>query len=168
MAKEGKKGFIQEFKEFAISGNLFDMAVGVLIGGMFKGLVDSFTTNILMPIVGIFTGGVDFKNWKIELPSLFNKAVEAAPVEGVDVAEATKEAAKAGNPMTYGIFISEVISFLILMLVVFLMVKGVNKLRKAAEAKKAKEEEKKEEPAPEPTAEEKLLIEIRDLLAQKK
>ena len=168
MAKEGKKGFIQEFKEFAISGNLFDMAVGVLIGGMFKGLVDSFTTNILMPIVGIFTGGVDFKNWKIELPSLFNKAVEAAPVDGVDVAEATKEAAKAGNTMTYGIFISEVISFLILMLVVFLLVKGVNKLRKAAEARKKKEEEPAEEPAPpEPTAEEKLLIEIRDLLAKK-
>ena len=163
MAKEGKKGFIQEFKEFAISGNLFDMAVGVLIGGMFKGLVDSFTTNILMPIVGIFTGGVDFKIWKIELPSLFKKAVEAAPVKGVDVAEATKEAAKAGNPMTYGIFISEVISFLILMLVVFLMVKGVNKAKDAA---KKKEEAKPEEPAapPEPSEEVVLLREIRDSL----
>ena len=168
MAKEGKKGFIQEFKEFAISGNMFDMAVGIIIGGVFKDLVDSFTKNIIMPIISIFTGGVSFDNWKIELPSLFKKAVEAAPVEGVKVAEATKEAAKAGNPMTYGIFISDIISFLILMLVVFLLVKGVNKLRKLAEAKKAKEEEKKEEPAPEPTAEEKLLIEIRDLLAQKK
>jgi len=168
MAKEGKKGFIQEFKEFAISGNLFDMAVGVLIGGMFKGLVDSFTQNILMPIVGIFTGGVDFSQWKIELPSLFTKAVEAVPVEGVEVAEETAEAAASGNFLNYGTFISEVISFLILMLVVFIMVRSVNKLRKAAEAKKAKEEEKKEEAPPEPSAEEKLLIEIRDLLAEKK
>ena len=126
MAKE-KKGFIKEFKEFAISGNMFDMAIGIIIGGVFKDLVASFTENIIMPIISIFTGGVDFTSWKIQLPSIF----------------------------------------MILMLVVFLMVKGVNKIRKAAEAKKAKEEEKKEEAPPEPTKEEKLLTEIRDLLAKK-
>ena len=161
MAKEGKKGFIQEFKEFAISGNLFDMAVGVIIGGVFKDLVASFTENIIMPIISIFTGGVSFDNWKIKLPTIFEK-LEEVEVDGVTVQKPVE------NYLTFGNFISAIISFLILMLVVFLLVKGVNKLRKAAEARKAKEEEKKEEPAPEPTAEEKLLIEIRDLLAQKK
>ena len=163
MAEE-KKGFIQEFKEFAISGNMFDMAVGIIIGGVFKDLVASFTENIIMPIIGIFTGGIDFSQWKIEMPSLFQKAADAAGIEG---AEATAAAEEAGNFLNYGKFISSIISFLILMLVVFLMVKSVNKLRKAAEAKKAKEEEPAPEPDPEPSAEEKLLIEIRDLLAEK-
>ena len=164
MAEE-KKGFFKEFKEFAISGNMFDMAIGIIIGGVFKDLVASFTTNVIMPIISMFTGGVNFDDWKIELPSLFKKAADVVGIEGAEATEAVEE---AGNFLYYGKFISAIISFLILMLVVFLLVKGVNKLRKAAEAKKAKEEEKKEEPAPEPTAEEKLLIEIRDLLAQKK
>ena len=162
MAEE-KKGFIKEFKEFAISGNMFDMAVGIIIGGVFKDLVASFTTNIIMPIISIFTGGVDFKSWKLELPSIFNKTIEVTQEDGTVVTEEAK------NFLNYGEFISAIISFLILMLVVFLLVKGVNKLRKAAEANKAKEEEEKaEEPAPpEPSAEEKLLTEIRDLLAKK-
>ena len=155
MAEE-KKGFIQEFKEFAISGNMFDMAVGIIIGGVFKDLVASFTTNVIMPIISIFTGGVSFDQWKIELPSIFEKT-------DPETGEVIK------NYLTFGTFISAIISFLILMLVVFLLVKGVNKLRKAAEARKKKEEEPAEEPAPpEPTAEEKLLTEIRDLLAEKK
>jgi large conductance mechanosensitive channel len=162
MAEE-KKGFIKEFKEFAISGNMFDMAVGIIIGGVFKDLVASFTNNIVMPIISIFTGGVNFEEWKVELPSIFNKTIEVTQEDGTVVTEQAK------NFLNYGSFISAIISFLILMLVVFLMVKGVNKLRKAAEARKAKEkEEKKEEAPPEPTAEEKLLIEIRDLLAEKK
>ena len=162
MAKE-KKGFIKEFKEFAISGNMFDMAIGIIIGGVFKDLVASFTENIIMPIISIFTGGVDFTSWKIQLPSIFNKTIEVTKEDGTVVTEQAK------NYLNYGNFISAIISFLILMLVVFLMVKGVNKLRKAAEARKAKEEEeKKEEPAPpEPSAEAKLLVEIRDLLAKK-
>ena len=160
MAKE-KKGFIKEFKEFAISGNMFDMAIGIIIGGVFKDLVASFTENIIMPIISIFTGGVDFTSWKVQLPSIFNKTVEVTKEDGTVVTEQAK------NYLNYGNFISAIISFLILMLVVFLMVKGVNKIRKAAEAKKAKEEEKKEEAPPEPTKEEKLLTEIRDLLAKK-
>ncbi len=154
MAEE-KKGFIQEFKEFAISGNMFDMAIGIIIGGVFKDLVASFTNNVILPIISIFTGGVSFDQWKIELPTIFEKT-------DPETGEIIK------NYLTFGTFISAIISFLILMLVVFLMVKGVNKLRKAAEARKKKEEEPAEEPAPpEPTAEEKLLIEIRDLLAKK-
>ena len=160
MAKE-KKGFIKEFKEFAISGNMFDMAIGIIIGGVFKDVVASFTENIIMPIISIFTGGVDFTSWKIQLPSIFNKTIEVTKEDGTVVTEQAK------NYLNYGNFISAIISFLILMLVVFLMVKGVNKIRKAAEAKKAKEEEKKEEAPPEPTKEEKLLTEIRDLLAKK-
>ena len=155
MAKEGKKGFIQEFKEFAISGNMFDMAIGIIIGGVFKDLVASFTENVIMPIISIFTGGVSFDQWKIELPTIFEKT-------DPETGEIIK------NYLTFGTFISAIISFLILMLVVFLLVKGVNKLRKAAEARKKKEEEPAEEPAPpEPSAEEKLLVEIRDLLAKK-
>ena len=160
--EEEKKGFFKEFKEFAISGNMFDMAIGIIIGGVFKDLVASFTNNVIMPIISMFTGGVNFDEWKVELPSLFKKAAEAVGVEG---AEATAPVEEAGNFLYYGKFISAIISFLILMLVVFVMVKSVNKLRKKMEARKAKEEEP--EAPPEPTAEEKLLIEIRDLLADK-
>lgn len=154
MAKE-KKGIIKEFKEFALQGNLFDMAVGVLIGGVFKDLVSSFTNNIIMPIIGIFTGSVDFSAWKIALPSVFGDKLD--PETGEVIV----------NYLNFGKFISSIITFLILAWVIFLMIKGMNALR--AKAKKAKEEEeKKEEPAPpEPSAEEKLLIEIRDLLAKK-
>ena len=164
MAKEGKKGIIQEFKEFAISGNMFDMAIGVIIGGVFKDLVSSFTTNVIMPIISIFTGGINFDEWKIELPSLFKKAADAA---GIDGAQATEAVEEAGNYLYYGKFISAVISFLILMLVVFTLVKTVNKMRELAKAKLKKEEEKEEAAPPEPSAEEKLLMEIRDLLAKK-
>ena len=154
MAEE-KKGFIQEFKEFAISGNMFDMAIGIIIGGVFKDLVASFTENVIMPIISIFTGGVDFSQWKLQLPTIFEKT-------DPETGEIVK------NYLSFGNFLSAIISFLILMLVVFLLVKGVNKLRKAAEARKKKEEEPAEEPAPpEPSAEEKLLVEIRDLLAKK-
>ena len=160
MAEE-KKGFMKEFKEFAISGNMFDMAVGIIIGGVFKDLVASFTTNVIMPIISIFTGGVSFDDWKIKLPTIFEK-LEEVEVDGVMVEKPVE------NYLNFGNFISAIISFLILMLVVFLLVKGVNKLRKAAEAKKAKEEEEDaaEEAPPEPSAEEKLLTEIRDLLAK--
>lgn len=156
MAKDKKKsGFLKEFKEFAISGNMFDMAIGIIIGGVFKDLVTSFTNNIIMPIISIFTGGVSFEEWKIALPTIFEKT-------DPETGEVIK------NYLTFGDFLSAIISFLILMLVVFLLVKGVNKLRKAAEARKAKEEEPAEEEAPpEPSAEEKLLTEIRDLLANK-
>ena len=155
MAKEGKKSLIQEFKEFALQGNLFDMAVGVLIGGVFKDLVSAFTDNIIMPIIGIFTGSVDFSDWKIALPSLFGDKIDPETGEVVT------------NYLKFGDFISAIITFLILAIVIFLMIKGMNALR--AKAKKKKDEEEKKEPAPdpEPSAEEKLLAEIRDLLKEK-
>ena len=147
-----KKSIIQEFKEFALQGNLFDMAVGVLIGGVFKDLVSAFTDNIIMPIISIFTGSVDFSSWRIALPSLFGDKID--PETGEVVV----------NYLNFGNFISAIITFLILAIVIFAMIKGMNKLRAAAKKEEDEEEEEKEEEAPEPSAEEKLLTEIRDLL----
>ncbi|MDY2720166.1 MAG: large-conductance mechanosensitive channel protein MscL [Candidatus Faecousia sp.] len=151
MAKKKKSKLWQEFKEFAIQGNMFDMAIGVIIGAVFKDLVSAFTDNIIMPIVSIFTGSIDFSSWKIALPSLFGEKLD--PETGAVVV----------NYLRFGDFLSAVISFLILAVVIFLMVKGVNKLRQLGK--------KPEAPAPEapaePSAEEKLLTEIRDLLKDK-
>ena len=153
MAKKEKKksGFWKEFKEFAVKGNMFDMAIGVIIGAVFKDLVTSFTDNIIMPIVNIFTGSVDFSTWKIRLPSLFGEKLnEAGEV--------------VHNYMNVGNFISSIISFMILSLVIFMMVKGMNKLRERSK----KEEAAAPPPPPAPTKEEILLAEIRDILKNKK
>lgn len=139
MAKKKSK-ILQEFKEFAIKGNMFDMAVGVIIGGAFKSLVDSLTNNIIMPIISVFTGNVNFSQWKI--------ALGTKVVDGEEVA----------NELLYGDFISAIINFIIMAFVVFLLVKGINRLRDLGK----KDEEAA--PPPEPTKEEKLLTEIRDLL----
>ena len=140
-----------EFKEFAIKGSMFDMATGVIIGAVFKDLVTSFTDNIIMPIVSIFTGSIDFSSWQIALPSLFGEKIDPETGEAIV------------NYLKFGNFISSVISFLILAFVIFMMVKGMNRLR---ELGKKKEAEKPAEP-PKPTKEEELLTEIRDLLKEK-
>ncbi len=150
MAKKGSK-FLKEFKEFAVKGSMFDMAIGVIIGGVFKDLVTSFTNNIIMPIISIFTGSIDFSSWKIALPSLFGDKINPETGEVIK------------NYLCFGDFLSSIISFLILAFVIFLMVKGMNRLR---ELGKKKEEEAPAAP-PEPSNEEKLLTEIRDLLKQK-
>lgn len=152
MAKKEKRSkFLKEFKEFAIKGSMFDMATGVIIGAVFKDLVTSFTDNIIMPIVSIFTGSIDFSSWQIALPSLFGEKID--PETGEVIV----------NYLKFGNFISSVISFLILAFVIFMMVKGMNRLR---ELGKKKEAEKPAEP-PKPTKEEELLTEIRDLLKEK-
>ena len=153
MKKLKKPSWWDEFKEFAIKGNAMALAVGTIIGAAFKTIIDSLTNHVIMPIISIFMGGIDFSEMKIELPRLFGEA----PLD------------EAGQPILnylyYGNFISAVINFFILALVVFFMVKGLNKL---SELGKKKEEEAAEEPAPaEPSAEEKLLTEIRDLLKDK-
>ena len=150
--KEKAKGIIKEFKEFALKGNMFDMAIGVIIGGVFKDLVNSFTDNVIMPIISIFTGSVDFSAWKIALPSLFGEKIDPETGEAIV------------NYLKFGDFISAVISFFILAVVIFLMIKGMNALRSLDKRKK---EEPAPEPDPEPSNEEKLLTEIRDLLKQK-
>ena len=149
--KERKKSkFWGEFKEFAIKGNMFDMAIGVIIGAVFKDLVTSFTDNIIMPIISIFTGSIDFSSWKIALPTLFGEKLDPETGEVII------------NYLNVGNFISSVISFVILAFVIFLMVKGMNTLRERGK-------KKEEAPAapPEPSNEEKLLTEIRDLLKEK-
>ncbi len=146
------KKLAKEFKEFALQGNLFDMAVGVLIGGVFKDLVASFTNNVIMPIIGIFTGSVDFTSWKVALPSLFGDKIDPETGE------------KVVNYLKFGDFISSIITFIILAIVIFLMIKGMNTLR--ARAKKKKEEES--EPEEEKETTEEILSEIRDLLKKDK
>ena len=144
------KKFLEEFKAFINKGNVLGLAVGVIIGGAFSSITTSLTNDIIMPIVAIFLGGVDFSSMSVALPTFFNVDPEAAP-----------------NLLNYGNFISAVINFLILALVVFFIVKAVNG---AMDKIKKKEEPAPEAPAapPEPSAEEKLLTEIRDLLKEQK
>ena len=140
------KKFFHEFKEFINKGNVLGLAVGVIIGGAFSTITTSLTNDIIMPIVSIFLGGVDFSSMTVALPTFYAVAEDAAP-----------------NTLNYGSFISAVINFLILALVVFCIVKAVNK---AMDSTKKKAEEAPP-PPPQLSAEEKLLTEIRDLLKEK-
>ena len=139
-------GFIKEFKEFAMKGNVMDMAVGVIIGGAFGKIVTSLVNDVLMPVISLATGGIDFTNLFINLGEGSYTTLAQAQEAGASV-------------FAYGSFIQNVVDFLIVAFCIFLMLKGINKLNK-----------KKEEPAPEaptgPTQEE-LLAEIRDLLKNK-
>ena len=149
-----KPGWWDEFVAFAVKGNAMALAVGTIIGAAFSTITKSITDDIIMPIVAIFMGGIDFSELKITLPRLFGEA----PVD---------EAGNAiANTLNYGNFIAAVINFLILALVVFFLVKGINKI---SEIGKKKEEPAPEAPPaePEPTKEELLLAEIRDLLKNK-
>ncbi|MBQ7768935.1 MAG: large-conductance mechanosensitive channel protein MscL [Oscillospiraceae bacterium] len=146
--------FWEEFKAFAIKGNAMALAVGTIIGAAFSTITKSLTDDVIMPIVSIFLGGIDFSELKIALPRLWGET----PLD------------EAGNPilntLNWGNFISAVINFFILAFVVFMLVKGLNKLSEVG--KKKEEEAPAEEPAPPaPSAEEVLLTEIRDLLKEK-
>lgn len=134
---------LEEFKSFIARGNVMDLAVGVIIGGAFGKIVSSLVDDLIMPIIGALTGGIDFSNYFIRLSS----AVTATNLV---------EAKKQGAVLAYGSFITVVIQFLILAWIIFLMVKGINSLR-------AKEEAKPSAPAA-PPADVALLTEIRDLL----
>ena len=136
--------FIQDFKAFALKGNVVDMAVGVIIGGAFGKIVTSVVNNIIMPPISFLTGGVNFTDLKL--------TIKDAVVEGENV---VSEAVT----LNYGQFIQDVVDFLIIAFCIFLMVKGI-----AALSRKKEEEAAAPAPAPEPSAEEKLLTEIRDLL----
>ena len=149
-----KPAWIDEFVAFAVKGNAMALAVGTIIGAAFSTITKSLTDDVIMPIIAIFMGGIDFSEMKIVLPRLFSEPV---------LDEAGNEIL---NTLNYGNFISAVINFLILALVVFWLVKGLNKLTELG--KKKEEEAAPEAPAePEPTAEEVLLTEIRDLLKNK-
>ncbi|NLX24015.1 MAG: large-conductance mechanosensitive channel protein MscL [Phycisphaerae bacterium] len=135
-------GMLKEFREFAFKGNMIDMAVGIIIGAAFGGLVKSLVDKVLMPPLGLLIGGLDFTEFKLRLRD--------AVIENGDV---VKPAVELG----YGEFISVFINFLIVAFAVFLLVKGINTARKRFEA---------EAPAPAPAGptQEQLLAEIRDLL----
>lgn len=126
--------FIKEFREFAMRSNVVDMAVGVIIGGAFGKIVSSLVSDIFMPVLGILTGGIDFKDMKFVL----------AQAQG-DVPAVT---------LNYGVFIQNVIDFIIIAFAIFMMIKALNKVRKPEEKKAG------------PTSED-LLTEIRDLLKNK-
>ena len=154
MEKMKKPSWWEEFKAFAVKGNAMNLAVGVIIGAAFQSIINSLTNDVIMPIVSIFLGGIDFSEMKLVLPRLFGPA----PVD---------EAGNAIlNTLNYGNFISAVINFFILALVVFWLVKGLNKLTELAAPPK-EEPEPEPAPEPEPSNEEKLLAEIRDLLKEK-
>ena len=161
--KSLKPSWWDEFKAFAIKGNAMALAVGTIIGGAFSTITKSLTNDLIMPVVNIFLGGADFSSLKIALPRMpwVQPAYEmVVNDEGVEVAQEVQ------NYLTYGNFLSAVINFLILAIVVFAIVKGLNRL---AEIGKKKEEEAPAAPPapPEPTKEELLLTEIRDLLKEK-
>ena len=142
------KKFFHEFKEFAMRGNVLDMAIGVVIGAAFGKITTSLVNDIIMPIVGMFIGGINFSDWVITLPHLYGPVPETP------------------NTLAIGSLISTILDFLIIAFVIFLFVRGINQLR----ARRAKQEEapaNEPAPAPEPTKEELLLTEIRDLLAKK-
>ena len=162
-----KPSWWEEFKAFAIKGNAMALAVGTIIGAAFSTITKSVTDDLIMPVVNIFLGGADFSEAKIALPRM--PWVEPT-YETVVNAEGEEVVQEVMNYLTYGNFISAVINFLILALVVFWLVKGLNKL--AAIGKKKEEEaaaaEAPAEPEPPaPSAEEVLLTEIRDLLKNK-
>ncbi|MDL2319536.1 large-conductance mechanosensitive channel protein MscL [Alistipes sp. OttesenSCG-928-B03] len=133
--------FLSEFKSFAMRGNVVDMAVGVVLGGAFGKIVDSLVKDVIMPPIGVLLGGVDFSNLSVTLKA----ATETDPAVVIQ----------------YGAFINTIISFLIVAMAIFLMIKVMNSFHK-------KKEEAPAAPAapPAPSAEEKLLAEIRDLLKE--
>ncbi|MBX2929160.1 MAG: large conductance mechanosensitive channel protein MscL [Saprospiraceae bacterium] len=142
---------LKEFKEFAIKGNMLDMAVGIIIGAAFGTVVGSFVNDIMMPLISAITGTPDFSNLFIVL-----KAPDAAEANMASI-QSVRDA--GGVALGYGLFINAFISLLIVAFALFMVIKSVNKLKRKEEAAPA--------PAPAgPTAED-LLIEIRDLLKQK-
>ena len=145
-----KTTFLQDFKAFAMKGNVIDMAVGVIIGGAFGKIVTSLVNDVIMPPIGYAIGGMDFKDLKYVL--------ESEMVEGEE---------KIISAINYGNFIQNVVDFLIIAMSIFVVIRVITKL-----TTKKKEEEPAPAPtpapAPEPSAEEKLLTEIRDLLKEKK
>ncbi len=111
------KKFMEEFKKFALKGNMIDLAVGVIVGGAFNGIVTSLVNDILMPVLSLFTGKLDFANWFVAL-------------DGKDYATIAAAQEAGAATLNYGNFISGIINFVIMAFVVFMIVKGINKMKK--------------------------------------
>lgn len=138
--------FLQEFKDFAMRGNVIDMAVGVVIGAAFGKIVSSLVDDLIMPLVGVATGGINFTDYKWVIQKGVTDAAGAVVTPEVS--------------LNWGSWVQTVVNFLIVAFCIFVMIKGINQL------KRKKAEEPAPAPAPEPTKEEQLLTEIRDLLKQ--
>ncbi|MBR0502259.1 MAG: large conductance mechanosensitive channel protein MscL [Paludibacteraceae bacterium] len=140
---------LSEFKDFAMRGNVVDMAVGVVIGGAFGKIVTSLVSDIFMPLISLAVGGVDFTNWFVQLGG-----------RDVKIYDTLAQAQEAGVAvLSFGNFIQVVFDFIIVALCIFLFIKALNALKKKKEEEPA--------PAPAPSKEEVLLTEIRDLLKNK-
>lgn len=150
-----KNSFLQDFKAFAMKGNVVDMAVGVIIGGAFGKIVTSVVNDIFMPVIGMLAGGVNFTDLKITL--------KEGVAEQLNEAGEVVQAAVPAVTLNYGNFLQQTFDFLIIAFSIFLF---ISLIKKVTEKKKA-EEAPAPAPAPEPSAEEKLLTEIRDLLKSK-
>lgn len=141
---------LKEFKEFAMKGNVVDMAVGIIIGAAFGTIVKSLVADVIMPPIGLALGNVDFSNLYV----LLKQGDPVGPYASLS------DAADAGAvSINYGAFINTVISFLIIAIAVFILIRAINSMRR--------QKEEEPEAPPEPTSEEKLLTEIRDLLKQR-
>ena len=149
---KGSLGFVGEFKQFIARGNVVDLAVGVIIGGAFGNVVNSLVKDVVMPPIGLLTSGHDFSSIALVLQPAITHSDPADPLKLI--------VDKPEVAIAYGAFLNTIVSFLIVSFVVFLIVKGVNALKRL-------EAEKPADP-PVPSPQEKLLIEIRDLLAQQK
>ena len=150
-----KPSWWNEFVAFAVKGNAMALAVGTIIGAAFSTITKSLTDDIIMPIIAIFMGGIDFSEMKLVLPRLFGEPV--LDENGVEIL----------NTLNYGNFISAIINFAILALVVFWLVKSLNKLSEIGKKKEAEAAAAEPPAPPAPSAEEVLLTEIRDLLKNK-
>ena len=137
---------LQEFKEFAMKGNVVDLAVGVIIGAAFGKIVESLVGDVFMPIVGAVVGGLDFSNYFLGLSSTVT-------------AGSLAEAKKQGAVLAYGNFLTITINFMIIAFILFMVIKAMNRMKKKEEAKPA--------PAAEVPADVKILSEIRDILASR-
>ena len=147
--------FFNEFKEFAIKGNVMDMAIGVVIGGAFGKIVTSLVSDLIMPLIGAITGGLNFTDWKwIIRPEVSEQVNEAGEVV---------QAAVPALTLNYGNFIQVIFDFIIIAFSIFLVIRGINKVKEKASKKKEEEVAAPAAPA-EPSEDIKLLTEIRDLL----
>lgn len=145
--------FLKEFKEFAVKGNVIDLAVGVIIGGAFGKIVNSMVNDLIMPPISLLIGNKGFVNFYLPLSKAVREALDKNP--GLSL----EDARKAGPVFAWGNFVTEVINFAILAFIIFLMVKAINAMKRKQEAAP--------QPVPAPTKEELLLTEIRDLLKAK-
>lgn len=136
-------GFIKEFKEFAVKGNMIDLAIGIIIGGAFGTIVSSLVKDIIMPPIGLLLGGINFSDLFISLNGKVYTSLSAAQAAGAPI-------------IAYGTFINTIIDFIIVAFAIFLMIKQINRFKKKEEVKAAG-----------PTKDQELLTEIRDLLKKK-